>query len=289
MNKRTVLSICLVAVVALWTTTGSASATFISSDEGETPSITAESTNSKLDGSFVTVECSKSEVKGKVEQHGTGVTVKGNVSALTFSSCNYSVTVNKAGSLEVHETTGGNGTVTSSGAEISIHTSVGTCVFTTTSTDIGSLTGGAPAKLDIESAKIPRTGGNFLCGSSGTWTGNYTVTSPSDLYVGEGGESHPIRTTPGSLLFPTGVQESRTLIIETKGPTVETNGTATFVRDMMGTSFPNMDYTIGSLVCWNRHYGSSCTATITSTASATGNGWLKIPTTAGDKYVRIYH
>jgi hypothetical protein len=60
---------------------------------------------------------------------------------------------------------------------------VGECVFTFNGTQIGTLTSGNPAKLDVSSAKIPRTGGNFLCGSSGTWTGSYTVNTPSSLYV----------------------------------------------------------------------------------------------------------
>jgi hypothetical protein len=67
-------------------------------------------------------------------------------------------------------------------------TSVGTCIFTTASTAIGVLTGtdatGSTAVLDI-SGKIPRTGGNFLCGSSATWTGSYSFTSPDSLWIDE--------------------------------------------------------------------------------------------------------
>jgi hypothetical protein len=163
---------------------GTASATVLTSPEGTTytGSIVATSTNSELDGAFVTVKCGHSEAKGGVESHG-GETVGGKVSSLTFTSCNYTTTVKQAGTVTVHR----NGTLTSSGAEVSIATSVGTCVFTTGSsgpkTDIGNLLEGEPPIYAISSAKIPRTGGNFLCGSSGTWTGSYTITTPSSLWI----------------------------------------------------------------------------------------------------------
>jgi hypothetical protein len=182
------LGLLAVAAAALMAFVGTASATTITSSAGATPTIEAESTNGKLHGAFITVECSKSTVKGAVEQHGAGVTAKGNISNLTFTGCNYATTVIKAGSLEVHGTsTTGNGTLTSTGAEIKIHTSVGECIFTTSATDIGTLTGSNVTKgnavLDIASSSIPRTGGSFFCGSSGTWTGTYTVTAPSTLEV----------------------------------------------------------------------------------------------------------
>jgi hypothetical protein len=183
------LGLLAVTAAALMAFAGTAAATSVTSNEGTTPNIKAESSNSKLDGAFVTVECAESKVEGNVESHGASATVKGEVDFLTFEKCNYTVTIGTRGSLEVHthpndpNGLSGDGTVTSSGASISIHTSVGTCVFTTSGTDIGTLDGGTPAVMNINSAKIPRTGGNFLCGSSGTWTGSYAITSPSTLEV----------------------------------------------------------------------------------------------------------
>ena len=91
----------------------------------------------------VSVSCKKSTVEGKVESHGTGVTVKGNVSSLTFGECGAdTVTVLKTGSLEIHEGQGGNhidGTLTSVGAEITIKNGATgvSCTYTTgTGTDI---------------------------------------------------------------------------------------------------------------------------------------------------------
>ena len=185
MKYAKMLGLLAVAVTALMAFAGVASATTLTSPAGTTytSTIKATSTESSLDGAFVTVTCAHSAVEGKVESHGAASTAGGKISSLTFSSCNYPTTVKKAGSLEIHGLGGGNGTLTSTGAEIEIATSVGTCIFTTSATDVGTLTGGTTAKLDIASAKIPRTGGNFLCGSTGTWTGSYTVNTPDTLLV----------------------------------------------------------------------------------------------------------
>jgi hypothetical protein len=159
---------------------GTASASTLTSPEGTTytGNIVATSTNIELDGAFVTIKCNHSESKSTVQQHGA-VSAGGSVTSLTFTGCNYGITITKGGFQIIHP----NGTITSIGAEIDIHTSVGKCVFTTNNTTIGVLTEGAPAVHDINSAKIPRTGGNFLCGSSGTLTGSYTITTPSSLWV----------------------------------------------------------------------------------------------------------
>ncbi|HEY8502554.1 MAG TPA: hypothetical protein VIL21_07690, partial [Solirubrobacterales bacterium] len=157
-----------------------------------TSTVKAESGELTLHKVFgATISCGKSNLEGKVEQHGNGVTAKGNLSSLTFSECEGNdVTVKAAGSLEVHATSGGNGIVTSTGAEISIQlTGLGiTCIYTTNGTQIGTLTGSnsTKAKLDLEGSSIPRTGGSIYCGSSGELTGSYTVTTPSTLYVDEG-------------------------------------------------------------------------------------------------------
>jgi hypothetical protein len=183
------LGLLAVAAAALMAFAGTASATYLTSTGGATPSITATAGPTSLDGAFSTVTCQSSEVASAVGAHGAGVPASGKVTTLDFRECNFPVTVDpaKMGTLSVHgTTTTGNGTLTSSGAEVAIHTSVGTCVFTTSNTDIGTVTGsnitGGHAVLDI-TGKIPRTGGNFLCGSSGTWTGSYTITGPNALEV----------------------------------------------------------------------------------------------------------
>ncbi|HMI82224.1 MAG TPA: hypothetical protein VK480_10590 [Solirubrobacterales bacterium] len=187
MNLR-VLAIALltVAFAALGATAASATV-IVSNGALYTGTIEAESEGSTtLDGP-TSITCSNSTVKGSVESHGNSVTAEGAISTLTFTSCNQHVTVEAKGSLIVHEIGNSNGTLTSNGAAVKVViTSLGmTCEYSTSNTDIGTLTGstttGGNATLDIDSSSIPRTGGSFFCGSSAEWTGSYKVTSPSNL------------------------------------------------------------------------------------------------------------
>ena len=139
------------------------------------------------------ISCEESKLEGKTtNQGGPTETVKGTIEALTFTNCNATVTVLKKGTLEIHtsgEGANNNGTLTSSGAEVTVSFGFH-CIFSTNNTSIGTLTGGSPATLDIE-AEIPRTGGTSgaFCGSSAEWTGAYEVTAPSTLNVdGTSGE-----------------------------------------------------------------------------------------------------
>lgn len=183
-----ILGLLAVAAAAPMAFVGTASATELTSSVGSTPTIQATSTNVAIDGPWVTIKCLKSQFEAQIESHGAGVPASGKLSTLHFTECNYPVTVNKVGTLSVTGTaTTGDGTGMSSGIELSLHTSVGTCVVTTSNTDLGTLTGsnntGGHAVLDLTSAPLHRTGGNFLCGTWGNWTGNYTITSPSSLEV----------------------------------------------------------------------------------------------------------
>jgi hypothetical protein len=184
------LGLLAVAAAALMAFAGTASATVVTSPAGTayTGTIKATSTNTALHGPFTTVACEHSVVEGKVEKQGADpITASGKISYLDFTNCNYPVKVLKYGSLEVHTDpsgVAGDGTLTSTGAEVTIETSIANCLFTTESTDIGTVDGSntGHAVFNI-SASIPRTGHSFFCGSSGTWTGNYTVISPSTLYI----------------------------------------------------------------------------------------------------------
>jgi len=205
MRYLKILGLMTVAAASLAAFAGSASATTLTSPTGTTYTgkITATSVNSSLDGAFTTVSCKHSHVEGPISHHGTATTVDGIIETLSFSECNFPVTVLKSGSLELHAikpnkephetcedtpSTPDNcwGTLTSTGAEVTIATSVGSCVFTTNGTSVGTITGtaqtGGSGVLDIKGT-IPRTGGNFLCGSSGTWTGSYTVTTPGTVWI----------------------------------------------------------------------------------------------------------
>jgi hypothetical protein len=244
MNLRIFCAALLaVATGALWAYAATATATVITTEGGSvyTSTIKAESEGAtSLDGSFTTIACGKSTIEGKVESHGKEVTAGGKISTLDFSECNFPTKVVKAGSLEAHATSEGDGTLTSTGAEISVETSVGTCIFTTNSTSIGTLTGSfttlGNATLDINSSKIPRTGGSFLCGSSGTWTGSYKFTTPSVLLVGPEAEAlSGMTVTPDPVEIP-GELKTETAKVENSG-TVELKGVKVSVADTFTKEF----------------------------------------------------
>ncbi len=116
--------------------------------------------------------------QGDVTSHG-GSEVGSHIDSLTFTGCNYPTTVKQAGTLGID----GSNTLKSTGMELSLNTSLGTCVVTTNGSHFGVLTEGAPAVLDLNSAPLHRTGGNFLCGTWGNLTGTYTFNTPSTLLV----------------------------------------------------------------------------------------------------------
>ncbi len=147
-----------------------------------------------LDSSVLgNIEC-ESTVQGKTSNAGgTAETVKGNIEALTFEPCteNPVVVVLAKGSLEIHTegtNANNNGTLTSTGTEVTIEKFGFHCIFKTSATDLGKVTGStttkATATLDI-SATIPRTGGRSgaFCGASAPWTGSYKIDTPDWLDV----------------------------------------------------------------------------------------------------------
>lgn len=167
-----------------------------------------------LDSIIGNIECGSTV---EIEQTGTGgagETVTGAIRTLNFTGCTNGavVSVLKKGTVEIHtdpndpEGVSGNGTLTSSGAEVTVELLGVHCIFETKATDIGTLTGATTATnarkelthmatLDI-SATIPRTGGRSgaFCGESAPWTGSYTVTSAGSA-VGNNGwldvDHHP--------------------------------------------------------------------------------------------------
>jgi hypothetical protein len=186
-----ILGLLAVAGAAMMALAASASATTITTTTGgsaATPTIHAvnELGHVSLHNPEANIECA-STVEGTVERHSPTGTAGGNISNLSFTGCTngWTVTVNSPGSLEVHWTSGHNGTLTSSGATVTATLNLFffhvTCRYATNGTDIGTITGGNPATLDIE-ANIPFHGGSAACGEEpSAWTGKYITTSA--LYV----------------------------------------------------------------------------------------------------------
>jgi hypothetical protein len=184
----------LAAALMALVVAGSASATTLTGAGGATlgsgTTISSENEGTvTLDPPFGKIECNKSSVSGTTSNSGgSEVDVTGNIESLSWSECNATVTVLKNGSLTVHGTGGNNGTLSSTGTEVTVEYLGTHCIFKTNSTSLGTLTGsantGGNATLDI-SATIPRTGGRSgaFCGSTAAWTGAYKVTSPSTLNI----------------------------------------------------------------------------------------------------------
>ncbi|MBO0885312.1 MAG: hypothetical protein J2P17_34270, partial [Mycobacterium sp.] len=207
------LGLAAIAAAALMAFVGVGSASATELTCGENPevmcpvetTIHAESEgNVTLDAPFGNVVCSGSTVQGHTTNTGGSTeTVDGPITALTFTGCgSNTVTVLKFGELIIHTTKENeinhDGTLTSTGTEVTvIHLGVH-CIARTKETDLGWLTGstttgsttlGSTATLDI-SARIPivEGEGGGLCGTSAPWTGSYKFTSPSTLNIDGGAE-----------------------------------------------------------------------------------------------------
>jgi len=130
--------------------------------------------------------CTGGGVTGKTSNAGGAAeTVKGTISALTWSGCTEPTTTLKTGGLEIHYTSGLNGTLTSTGGtEVTISTTIfGSCVFTIgAGGTIGTLTGSTTSNAVLHvNATATRLSG--LCPASAKWAGTYTVTNPKTLHV----------------------------------------------------------------------------------------------------------
>ncbi len=141
-----------------------------------------------LNTSYKTVECKKASGSTSLTSAGgsnsTPVVAEG---SLTYSGCNCEVVALKTGTGEVHHISGtDNGTVTSSGAEVTVTCSTifGTvhCIYASEGTDVGRLTGGNPAKEKV-TISVPRLATNQICDEEAVLIAEYEVTSPKPLYV----------------------------------------------------------------------------------------------------------
>lgn len=134
------------------------------------------------------VTCLESTIKSKTEGSFTGAAVGGTVGTLSFGNCTHTVDVIAGGSLSITWISGStNGTVVSSGAEITVFSTV-TGAFaickTGAGTDIGVLTGATTVSNPTKHATID-VNAKISCGilGSSSWTGSYIVTSPTELGV----------------------------------------------------------------------------------------------------------
>jgi hypothetical protein len=151
-----------------------------------------------LDSSTATLEttegfelidtCTGSTTAGKTSNTGSSTeTVGGPLSSLTFTGCTFTTKVLKAGSLEIHaDGDTGAGILTSKEAEVTVLAFgfIDCIAKTGTGTTIGTMDEPASASSDATmtvNATIPLSGGG--CPATSKWTAEYTVTTPTPLYV----------------------------------------------------------------------------------------------------------
>jgi hypothetical protein len=194
MKLTKMFGLVAVAALALMAFASTASATTLEiAGVKQTTDVTIEAT---LNGSATLSDttnsfantCTKSTVEGNDSTSTTGTNVSGPISILSFSSCTHpTVVVHKPGTLSIDrigETT--NGTVRSSGAEVTVPATIGTSLITvnckTSETDLGTFTG-VPKATEHATIHINAV---LNCGfflPSAKWVGTYTVTSPTGLGV----------------------------------------------------------------------------------------------------------
>ncbi|HEY5943196.1 MAG TPA: hypothetical protein VIT89_10085 [Solirubrobacterales bacterium] len=138
---------------------------------------------SRTDGSLANT-CKESNIYFATNV-GTGSTVTGPLSSLFFYTCDRSVEVHKEGTLHIANISGTtDGTVSSSGAEVTVGSPFGTLTCVTgTGVDLGRLTGtdGTPSThAEMHVNAVLNCG--FLV-PSGTLKGTYIVTAPTNLGV----------------------------------------------------------------------------------------------------------
>lgn len=144
--------------------------------------IKGESEGSIVIHGVATATCKASAFQMNVEQSGSGVTAKGKLTSLTFNECDQHVVVIVRGSLEIHATGKGDGTVTWSNARMTVMftTIFGEihCEFATSATDAGVIhsNGTSTATWDLQSFQLPTIESAFLCGSYAQVSGSYTLT-----------------------------------------------------------------------------------------------------------------
>jgi hypothetical protein len=199
MKHLKMLGLAAVAAMALMAVVGAGSASAVTLTIGKTAQNKAVTIDASLsagstavlkdEGGTTTDTCTVSTVKGTTENRVepettrfTNGTVVGGNATVTFSGCSHTTHVLKSGSLHLDA----NGNVTSFGAEVTVQSTLfgasATCK-TGAGTKVGTLNG---TDDPTKHATITIDATNSLnCGILGnsSWTGSYTVTSPTGLNV----------------------------------------------------------------------------------------------------------
>jgi hypothetical protein len=131
--------------------------------------------------------CTSSTVTTEITNAGSATTTTtGRNTGITWSGCTWPTTTTKLGRLEVHWTSGVNGTITAD-TEIGVKMNTfffGECIYgPTAGTTLGTVAGGNPATFTANAVTEKLAESNFACPATALWTGTYVSTSPAQLEV----------------------------------------------------------------------------------------------------------
>jgi hypothetical protein len=178
------LSLLAMTAIALMAFAGAASADTLTSAAGATPVLKLTSKNLTMHNAVGTASC-HSAIEANVTDHGASNDVTAGITTLTFAPC-VGASVHDAtvigGTLSLAVTSTNHGALRSSGANFTTTMFGMECGYSTSSTAIGTVSGGTHAELNL-SATLTRTHGSFFCGSTGNVTGSYQFTSPTNVHL----------------------------------------------------------------------------------------------------------
>lgn len=180
---KSVWALALVTAAAL-VVAGGAKGDTLTSSAGTTPTLKATSTNLTFHNAVGTHTCNSS-LEANVTEHGAGKPITATITSLVFAPCEGASVHNPTivpGTLSFHATGTNHATLSSTGANYTTTMFGVECGYSTNATNIGTVTGGEHAVLNI-SAILTRSHGSFFCGHSGNWTGSFTFNSPTDVHL----------------------------------------------------------------------------------------------------------
>jgi hypothetical protein len=183
MKHLKIIALAALAIVALMGFASSASSAVLTSPAGTEYTgdihLTLDTPASGLFKAGLELTCGNISYTANIRTNGSS-TASGVDEKTTYTDCTKTTNVLSNGSLSI--ATGGALTVI--GGEVTIFDLGVSCVYGGgTGTKLGTLKGGTPAVLEAATTETPKISGGFLCASKGTFTGRFTVTTPSTLLV----------------------------------------------------------------------------------------------------------
>lgn len=145
---------------------------------------------STMSSGFVNITCTESTISGKTTSDGGAGAVTGSISSVTWKNCTSGLGACTASALNTPwsaEVTGsgGNGTMTISGAGGKFTCGGTTCEYSSSKASV-SVSGGNPATIKASNISFSKIGGGFLCSSTASWSGTYEATAPKPLFIVSG-------------------------------------------------------------------------------------------------------